>query len=55
MTRYTVVWVQSVEDELVELWLAANDRNDVTVATHAVVIKNWAPMPNRKATISPKG
>ena len=36
MTRYTVVWVQSVEDELVELWLAANDRNDITAATHAV-------------------
>ena len=36
MTRYTVVWVQSVEDELVELWLAANDRNDVTAATHAI-------------------
>ena len=35
MTRYTVVWVQSVEDELVELWLATNDRNDVTAATHA--------------------
>lgn len=36
MTRYTVVWVQSVEDELVELWLAANDRNDITAATHSV-------------------
>jgi hypothetical protein len=36
MTRYTVVWVLSVEDELVELWLAANDRNDITAATHAV-------------------
>ena len=36
MTRYTVVWVQSVEDELVELWLAANDRTDITTATHAV-------------------
>ncbi len=23
MTRYTVVWVQSVEDELVEIWLTA--------------------------------
>lgn len=36
MTRYTVVWVQSVEDELVDIWLAANDRNDITAATHAV-------------------
>ena len=35
-TRYTVVWVQSVEDELVEIWLAAKDRNDVTAATHAI-------------------
>ncbi len=36
MTRYTVVWVQSVEDELVEIWLAAEDRNAVTFATHSV-------------------
>ena len=36
MTRYTVVWVQSVEDELVDLWLASNDRNQVTAATHAI-------------------
>ena len=36
MTPYTVVWVQSVEDELVEIWLAANDRNVITSATHLV-------------------
>ena len=36
MTRYTVVWVQSVEDELVEIWMAAEDRNAVTFATHAI-------------------
>lgn len=38
MTRYTVVWVQSVEDELVEIWLASNsnDRIAITSATHAI-------------------
>ncbi len=36
MTRYTVVWVQSVEDELVEIWLAAQDRNAIAAATHAI-------------------
>lgn len=36
MTRYTVVWVQSVEDELVEIWLAASDRDAITSATYAV-------------------
>ena len=36
MTRYTVVWVRSVEDELVEIWLADNDRNAITSATHAI-------------------
>ena len=36
MTRYTVVWVQSAEDELVEVWLAAEDRNAVTRATHVI-------------------
>ncbi len=35
MTRSTVVWVQSVEDELVEIWLADKDRNAVTSATRA--------------------
>lgn len=36
MNRYTVVWVQSAEDELVEAWLAAEDRNAVTSATHVI-------------------
>ncbi len=43
MIRYTVVWVQSVEDELAEIWLAANDRNDVTAAT-PLSIRNWVWM-----------
>lgn len=34
MTRHTVVWVQSAENELVEIWLAAIDRNEITAATH---------------------
>ena len=35
MIRYTVVWVQSVEDELIEIWLDAKDRY-ATTATHAI-------------------
>jgi len=36
MTRYTVVWVQSAQDELAELWLSAPNRNAVTTAAHAI-------------------
>lgn len=36
MIRYTVVWVQSVEDELIEIWLGAEDRNAISSATHAI-------------------
>jgi len=36
MTRYTVVWVQSSQSELADLWLNAPDRNAVTAATHAI-------------------
>jgi hypothetical protein len=36
MTRFTVAWVQSVEDELIEIWLSATDRNAITSATHAI-------------------
>jgi len=34
VTRHTVGWVQSVENELAEIWLAADDRNEITIATH---------------------
>lgn len=36
MSRYTVVWVQSAQEELAELWLNAPDRNAVTLATSAI-------------------
>ncbi len=36
MTRYTVVWVRSAEDELVEIWLKGDDREEVTAATNAI-------------------
>ena len=36
MTRYTVVWVQSAEDELVDIWLDGDDRKEVTAATNAI-------------------
>jgi len=36
MTRYTVVWVQSAQNELADIWLNATDRNAVTVATQLI-------------------
>jgi hypothetical protein len=36
MTRYTVVWHVDAENELAELWLAANDRDAVTLATNTI-------------------
>ena len=36
MTRYIVVWVQSAQDELADLWMNAPNRNAVTTAAHAI-------------------
>ena len=36
MNRYTVVWVKSAEDELVELWIGSSDRSAVAAATHEI-------------------
>jgi hypothetical protein len=36
MIRYTVVWVESAQNELAELWLQAPDRNTVAAATYAI-------------------
>jgi hypothetical protein len=36
MTRYTVVWHVDAENELAEQWLAANDRDAVTLATNTI-------------------
>lgn len=36
MTRYTVVWVQSAEKELTEIWLNALDRKAVSTASDAI-------------------
>jgi hypothetical protein len=36
MTRYTVAWVKSAQDELAELWLAAEDRAAVTAAADEI-------------------
>jgi hypothetical protein len=36
MTRYTVVWVESSQNELAELWIAALDRAAVTAAADAI-------------------
>ncbi len=36
MTRYTVVWVQSAQEELAELWINAEDRNAVSAAAELI-------------------
>lgn len=36
MKRYTVIWVQSAEDELMEIWLAATGKAAVTSAADAL-------------------
>lgn len=36
MTHYTVVWVQSTEAELVDLWLEADDRGAITAAANTI-------------------
>lgn len=36
MTRYTVVWTKTAQDQLADLWMAADDRNRVA-ATVAVL------------------
>jgi hypothetical protein len=39
MTRYTVVWHGSAQDELAELWIKAPDRNAVTAAAHLIDVE----------------
>ncbi len=39
MTRYTVVWHASAQDELAALWTAAPDRNAITKAAHLVDVE----------------
>ncbi len=36
MTRYTVVWSKGAQDESMEIWMAAQDRRDVTAAIDAM-------------------
>lgn len=36
MTRYTVVWNQLAEDELLRLWLDADDRQSITKAADTI-------------------
>ena len=39
MTRYTVVWHRSTQDELAEIWTIARDRNAVTAAAHIIDVE----------------
>jgi hypothetical protein len=36
MTRHTVIWVPSAEDELGELWLAAMDQEEIANAANTI-------------------
>lgn len=36
MTRYTVVWSKSAQDELADIWLHSTDRRHVSGATREV-------------------
>lgn len=36
MTRYTVVWCKDALNELTQLWLAALDRDAITLAAHEI-------------------
>ena len=36
MTRYTVVWHDDAQDELIRLWLAAADRQSITNAADMI-------------------
>lgn len=36
MTRFTVVWPLSVQDELIDEWLGTTDRGAVTAAAHFI-------------------
>jgi len=36
MIRYTVVWVDSAQNELAELWTDGPDRDAITAAAHAI-------------------
>jgi mRNA-degrading endonuclease RelE of RelBE toxin-antitoxin system len=36
MTRYTVTWHPEAEDELAELWISAEDQDQITAAVQAI-------------------
>jgi hypothetical protein len=36
MNRYTVTWREEAEAELIELWLAASDRSEITAAVRII-------------------
>jgi plasmid stabilization system protein ParE len=36
MTRYTVVWIESAQNELADLWIRGEDRSALNAATRAV-------------------
>ena len=36
MTRYTVVWVESAQSELADIWLSASNRSAVTAAADEI-------------------
>jgi hypothetical protein len=48
--KYTVVWIQTAQEELAELWNNAGDRNAVTAASnHIDHILKTAPYSNSES------
>ncbi|HZW33281.1 MAG TPA: type II toxin-antitoxin system RelE/ParE family toxin [Isosphaeraceae bacterium] len=39
MTRYTVVWIESAQNEPAEIWRNARNRNAVTAAAHVIDVE----------------
>ncbi|MGD0899398.1 MAG: hypothetical protein ABR915_16290 [Thermoguttaceae bacterium] len=52
MTRYTVVWAKAARDELIDLWLQAANRNEVTAAVHRIDQQLAEDAPRQGAELS---
>ncbi len=51
MTRFTVVWTQRASDQLAQLWLDSNKRDEVTVAADAID-KQLRDDPDHKGSVA---
>jgi hypothetical protein len=57
MTRRTVIWIPSAEDQLAEIWLAANDREAISGAADTIdaVLKSNAEVLGHEVAEGLKG